>query len=85
MRRSIRPSTSSPRSGWIRAGTSLAPRTVEDYELALTHHLLPFFADFRLSEITAQAVDRYKADKVREREQALIERPLLRTEPSTRR
>jgi integrase len=53
-----------------------AARTVEDYELALTHHLLPFFGEHRLSEITAQEVDRYKAAKVREREQELVERPL---------
>lgn len=53
-----------------------AARTVEDYELALTHHLLPFFKDHRLSEITAQEVDRYKAAKVRERELGLVERPL---------
>lgn len=53
-----------------------AARTVEDYELALSHHLLPFFKDHRLSEITAQEVDRYKAAKVREREQRLVERPL---------
>lgn len=53
-----------------------AARTVEDYELALTHHLLPFFKDHRLGEITAQEVDRYKAAKVRDREQGLIERPL---------
>lgn len=53
-----------------------AARTVEDYELALSHHLLPFFKDHRLSEITAQEVDRYKAGKVREREQGLVERPL---------
>jgi len=53
-----------------------APRTVEDYELALTHHLLPFFKDHRLSEINAQEVDRYKAAKVRERELGKVERPL---------
>jgi hypothetical protein len=52
-----------------------APRTLEDYELALTHHLLPFFKDHRLSEITAQEVDRYKAAKVRERELGQVERP----------
>jgi integrase len=51
-------------------------RTAEDYELALGHHLLPFFKDHRLSEITAQEVDRYKAAKVREREEGLVERPL---------
>lgn len=53
-----------------------AARTVEDYELALTHHLLPFFKDHRLPEITAQEADRYKATKVREREQGLVKQPL---------
>ena len=53
-----------------------AARTVEDYELALTHHLLPFFKDHRLSEITAHEADRYKAAKVRERELGQIKRPL---------
>ena len=53
-----------------------AARTVQDYTLALSHHLLPFFKDHHLSEITVQEVDRYKAAKVREREQALVERPL---------
>ncbi len=53
-----------------------APRTAEDYLLSLSHHLLPFFASHRLAEITAQEVDRYKAAKVREREQALVDRPL---------
>jgi integrase len=53
-----------------------AARTAEDYELALSHHLLPFFKDHRLSEITAQEVDRYKAAKVREREEGTVERPL---------
>ena len=53
-----------------------AARTVEDYELALTHHLLPFFKDHRLSEITAHEADRYKAAKVREREQGQVKRPL---------
>jgi integrase len=54
----------------------LAPRTVEDYELALTHHLLPFFAKHSLREITTQEADRYKALKVRERELGLVKRPL---------
>ncbi len=64
-------------SEWLEARRhELAPRTIEDYELALTHHLLPFFAAHRLSEITAQEVDRYKALKVRERELSLVDRPL---------
>ncbi len=53
-----------------------APRTREDYELSLTRHLLPFFKDHLLSEITAQEADRYKAAKVCEREKRLVERPL---------
>jgi integrase len=53
-----------------------AARTVEDYELALTHHLLPFFKGHRLSEITAHEADRYKAAKIREREQGELKRPL---------
>jgi integrase len=64
-------------SEWLNARRDeFAPRTAEDYELALTHHLLPFFAEHKLSEITAREVDRYKAAKVREREQRLVERPL---------
>jgi integrase len=64
-------------SEWLEARRhEFAPRTAEDYELALSHHLLPFFAKHRLSQITAQEVDRYKALKIREREQALVDRPL---------
>jgi integrase len=44
----------------------LKPRTVEDYEWALTCHLLPFFARHRLDAITVEDVDRYRAAKVRE-------------------
>lgn len=64
-------------SEWLGARRhEFAARTAEDYELALSHHLLPVFKDHRLSEITAQEIDRYKADKVREREKELVERPL---------
>jgi integrase len=64
-------------SEWLESRRhEFAARTVEDYELALSHHLLPFFKDHRLSEITAQDVDRYKAAKVREREEGQVERPL---------
>ncbi|HEU4905580.1 MAG TPA: site-specific integrase [Solirubrobacterales bacterium] len=64
-------------SEWLESRRhEFAVRTAEDYELALSHHLLPFFKDHWLSEITAQEVDRYKAAKVREREDGLIERPL---------
>jgi hypothetical protein len=44
----------------------LAPRTLEDYEHSLNAHLMPFFRDHRLSDITAREVDQYKATKKRE-------------------
>jgi integrase len=44
----------------------LRPRTVSDYEWALSYHLLPALAKHRLSEITVAEVDRYKAAKLRE-------------------
>jgi integrase len=56
-------------SEWLAAKRpELGKRTAEDYAWALTHHLLPFFAGHRLSQITKQEVDRYKAAKVRERQ-----------------
>ena len=56
-------------SEWLaaRAQEGLAKRTLEDYRWALTHHLLPFFADYRLSAITVRDVDRYKTAKAAER------------------
>jgi integrase len=54
-------------SAWLATRTpELRPRTVADYEWALTHHLLPFFAERRLSEIDVALVDRYKTAKARE-------------------
>ncbi len=64
-------------SEWLESHRhEFAARTAEDYELALSRHLLPFFKDHRLSEITAREVDRYKAAKVQVREEGLVERPL---------
>ena len=40
--------------------------TLQDYEWQLCHHLLPYFASHRLSEITIAEVDRYRQLKVRE-------------------
>jgi integrase len=37
-----------------------------DYEWQLSHHLLPFFKDHRLSQITIAEVDRYRAHKVKQ-------------------
>lgn len=57
-------------SEWLALNRSqFAPRTVEDYELSLTRHLLPFFAPFRLREINAQAINRYKAQKLAHRDE----------------
>jgi integrase len=47
------------RHGW-------ADRTIRDYRWALTYHLLPFFKDHRLPQITVEEVDRYRAVKLRE-------------------
>jgi len=47
----------------------VAPRSVEDFSWGLTRHLLPFFKDHRLAQITIAEVDRYKITKVRQREQ----------------
>jgi integrase len=55
-------------SEWLemRMREGLADRTIEDYKWALTHHLLPCFKDYRLAEITAIEVDRYKVAKAAE-------------------
>lgn len=45
---------------------SWRPKTVDDYRWRLSHHLLPAFANYRLSEITRREVDRYRAQKVRD-------------------
>lgn len=47
----------------------VAPRSVEEYQWGLGYHLLPFFKDHHLTQITIAEVDRYKNGKVREREQ----------------
>ena len=52
----------------VRQSEGLAEKTIADLRWSLTNDLLPYFALFRLSEITPQEVDRYKVAKVRERE-----------------
>ena len=52
----------------------ISARTTEDYAWALSHHLLPFFAEHRLSQITVAEVDRYTAAKLGER--GHMKRPL---------
>ena len=48
----------------------LRPRTIANYQWALSYHLLPFFANHRLGDITIAEVDRYKVMKLRERKLA---------------
>jgi integrase len=56
-------------SEWVEANRhGWAERTVADYTWALSHHLLPHFAKHKLSAITIEEVDRYKAAKLRETE-----------------
>jgi hypothetical protein len=43
----------------------LSENTLQDYTWQLCNHLLPFFAQHRLTEITIAEVDRYRQEKVR--------------------
>ena len=67
---------------------SLQQSTVYAIEWRLSHVLLPFFAQHRLSEITVQEVDRYRQTQLRERDRlhelreagkAMERRPLANT------
>jgi integrase len=53
---------------WAARKGELRPRTRENYEWRLTKHLLPFFADYAMSEIDVALVERYREQKVIERE-----------------
>ena len=53
---------------WAARKGELRPRTRENYEWRLTKHLLPFFADYEISEIDVALVERYREQKVIERE-----------------
>jgi hypothetical protein len=44
----------------------IEPTTASSYRNDLTNHLLPFFAEHKLSEITVAEIDRYRQHKVRE-------------------
>jgi integrase len=63
-------------SEWLAARQleGLAEKTIADLRWSLELHLLPFFASYPLSQITPQLVDRYKAEKVRERERIEVAR-----------
>ena len=54
-------------SEWFAAKLpELAPNTARSYRNDLTKHLLPFFAEHKLSQITMSEVDRYRHEKVHE-------------------
>jgi integrase len=64
-------------SQWFEARRhEVAARSVEDYRWGLTRHLLPFFKDHHLTQITIAEVDRYKTAKARERERRKDKRSL---------
>jgi integrase len=53
-------------SEWFAAKQrELTPNTARSYRNDLTNHLLPFFAEHRLSQITISEVDTYRQQKVR--------------------
>ena len=55
-------------SEWVEARRlEVKARTTEEDEWALTLHLLPYFARYRVDQITPELVDRYRTGKVRER------------------
>jgi hypothetical protein len=60
-------------SAWFVGIRAQLPKHIAAYEWELTHHLLPWFRDHRLSEITVAEVDRYREAKVAEAEQRRAE------------
>ncbi len=56
-------------SQWFEANKGAwRPMTRVDYAWQLTNHLLPFFKDHRLTQITIAEVDRYRSAKLKEAE-----------------
>jgi integrase len=52
-------------SGWYgEIAPAVQPRTAEMFRWALSHHLLPFFKDHQLTEITVAEIDRYRTEKL---------------------
>jgi len=59
-------------SEWVeRRRHEVDARSVEHWRWALSNHLLPFFADYRPSEITVAAVEKFNTAKLAERERRL--------------
>lgn len=53
---------------WLRNERQLAPSTQVDYRWRLQNHLLPYFAEYPVDEITFDLVERYIAAKLAEDE-----------------
>ncbi len=54
-------------SGWYEAHKGeWRPKTCQDYQWKLADHLLPFFKDHRLSQISIAEVDRFRAAKLKD-------------------
>ncbi len=53
---------------WVARKEELRHKTQLDYEWQLRKHLLPFFADYPVCEIDLALVERYREDKLIERE-----------------
>jgi len=56
---------------WLARKGELRPRTQENYEWRLRKHLLPFFADYPVGEIDIALVERYREEKIIERERIM--------------
>jgi integrase len=52
-----------------RKAEALRPKTQQDYEWQLRTHLLPFFAKYAVADIDVALVERYREEKLIEREQ----------------
>ena len=54
-----------------REAEALRPKTQQDYEWQLRKHLLPFFAKYAVADIDIALVERYREEKLIEREQVM--------------
>lgn len=59
---------------WVRNEAELRPNTRVDYQTRLERHLLPFFAEYRVSQITFDVVESYITAKLKESKRIAAER-----------